>query len=97
MSLYPTIAPPTAIKAKHKYCVLLKLFGNLKIIPTNKQKITINFLKAINAAKGIKVRQYEDNMLIVHIINEYGMISVMYYFLNFPPPIVEKIRMLTIL
>jgi hypothetical protein len=95
MSRYPTIAPPIAMKTKQTYCILLKLLGNLKIMPTRRQKITINFLKAINAANGIKVKQNEDKMLIVHMMNEYGSIKATFYFLNFPPPMVENTATLT--
>jgi len=59
-----------AIKTRQMYCILLKLLGNFKIIPTIRTKMTINFLNAINAARGIRVRQYDDKILIVHIMKE---------------------------
>lgn len=39
-------------------------------MPTTNTKKTTNFLKAIKAAKGITVTQYEVSILIVHIKKE---------------------------
>lgn len=84
-----------AMKTKQIYCILLKLLGNFKIIPTKRQKMTINFLKAMNAANGINVKQNEDKIFIVHMMKEYGSIKVRHYFFIFPPPMVENTATLT--
>ena len=47
-----------------------------------RMKNTVNFLKAMKAASGNTVTQYDDKMLVVHMIIEYGMINFIASLLN---------------
>lgn len=67
MSFPPTITPPIIIKKMQRYWSLLKLWGKLNNKAISKTKKTVNFLKAIKAAKGKIVTQYDDKIFVVHI------------------------------
>lgn len=81
ISLPPTKIPPTTMKNMQPYCNLLNLCGRLNMMAMIKMKNTVNFLNAIKAARGKIVTQYDDKILVVHIIIEYGIISFIASFL----------------
>lgn len=62
---------------------------------TNTKK-TMNFLKAMKAANGSTVTQYDDKIFVVHIQIEYGMIVFIASNRNFVLNITENNTMLTI-
>ncbi len=60
-----------------------------------RMKKTVNFLKAMKAARGKIVTQYEERMLVVHMTIAYGIISLIASFRNLILQTNMKRKMLT--